>query len=203
MDFKKISIDFFASFIIVLRRCILLIIVPYKTLRKISKEEDYGQVFIIFILVLLYFNIGSSMREREVHPQFVFLIFFMHFFLTVFFFYFFSSRFTKNIHLSSFIFTFSYALLPTLLWFITNSFTYLLFPPPRTPSLLGVSFSILFIGFSMSLFIWKSILLYLAIRFSSKLGFYRIMYMMVLYLCLFIPYTILMYYYKIFRIPFI
>jgi hypothetical protein len=97
----------------------------------------------------------------------------------------------------------SYSLFPTLIWFTTNSVLYRFLPPPRTISILGKAFSVLFLSFSISLLVWKLILVYLAIRFSSKLNFYNIVYIILLYLCIFIPYSLLLYHLKIFRIPFI
>jgi hypothetical protein len=80
---------------------------------------------------------------------------------------------------------------------------YILFPPPRFPTLLGKGFSIFFIAFSISLLIWKFILFYLALRFSTKLSFFRLIYLIFLYLTWFVPYSFLLYYFKIFRVPFI
>jgi hypothetical protein len=55
----------------------------------------------------------------------------------------------------------------------------------------------------LSLLIWKLILEYLAIRFSSKQNFFGILTMIIYYLIWFIPYSIFLYQFKFFRIPFI
>ncbi len=202
--FTRIKIvDLIASLILVIRNFFLLIFYPYKTMRKISLEKDYWQIVIIFFLVFLYFKFIYYLRQNPYPAAFVFLVFLFNFFLTILFFHLFSLRINKDIKLSSFIFTFAYSLFPTLIWFITNSFLYLLLPPPRTSSILGKSFSVFFIAFSISLLIWKLILVYLSIRFSSKLNFYRIIYLIILYICFFLPYSALLYYFKIFRVPFI
>lgn len=203
MDFKTFVIETAAVCFVVFKRFFFLIIAPYKTLRKISFEKDYSQVFVIFTLVFIYFYIANIFRKSAVHPVFVFFIFSVNFFFTVYFFYFLSKRFEKKAKFSSFIFTFSYALFPTLLWFFTSSFIYAVLPPPRNLSFLGSFFSILFVGFSISLFLWKVILVYLAVRFSSQMGFFRIMYSVLLYVCVFIPYTFLLYFLGIFRVPFL
>ena len=172
-------------------------------MRKISQENDYWQIALIFFFVFLYFKFIYYLRPNPYPATFIFIIFILNFCLTVLFFYLLNSRVNRNIKLSSFIFTFTYSLFPTLIWFIANSFLYLLIPPPRTLSILGRVFSIFFISFSVSLLIWKIILVYLAIRFSSKLNFYRIIYSIFLYLCLLLPYSVFLYQLKIFRIPFI
>lgn len=195
MDFKEILVNLLTALILVGRRFFLLIISPYKTLRKISLEKDWLQVLIIFMFVFLYFQLTGRNKN--------FLFFIVTFLLTIFFFFLFSRISRKDISLKSFVFTFSYSLLPTLIWFVTNSILYFSLPPPRTLSLLGRAFSIFFVAFSLSLLLWKIILVYLAIRFSSKLNFYRIIYMMVLYGCILAPYSVLMYYWQIFRVPFI
>lgn len=196
-------IDLITALVLVIRNFILLIFYPYKTMRKISFEKDYYQLLIIFGLVFLYFKFIYFLRDKPYPATLIFLIFLFNFFLTVFFFYFLSKVFEKRLNWKSFVFTFSYSLFPTLIWFLSTSMLYILLPPPRTLSLLGKGFSIFFIAYSLSLLIWKFILVYLAVRFSSKQNFFRILYMIVLYLIWFIPYSILLYNFKLFRIPFI
>lgn len=197
------AIDFITSLVLVIRNFILLIFYPYKTMRKISFEKDYYQLLIISGLVFLYFKFIYFLRDKPYPATLIFLIFLFNFFLTVFFFYFLSKVFEKRLNWKSFVFTLSYSLLPTLIWFLSTSFLYIVLPPPRTFSLLGKSFSIFFIAYSLSLLIWKLILVYLALRFSSKQNFFRIFYMMVLYLIWFLPYSVLLYYFHFFRVPFI
>lgn len=195
--------DILASLILIFRNFLLLIFLPYKTMRKISLEKDYWQVGIILFIVFVYFKFAYYLRTDPYPATLIFLVFLFNFFLTIFFFYGLSRFSDKNVQLSSFVFTYSYSLLPTLIWFISNSIVYKLVPPPRTFSILGKAFSTFFIAYSVSLFLWKIILFYLSIRFSAKLNFYRTLYLIILYLCIFLPYSFLLYYFKIFRIPFI
>jgi hypothetical protein len=51
--------------------------------------------------------------------------------------------------------------------------------------------------------IWKLILFYLAVRFSSRLSFFKIFYLILLYLSIIIPYSYILYSFKIFKIPFL
>lgn len=195
MDFKQRIVELSASFLIVASRFVFLIFTPYKTMRKISTEKDYSQILIILFFVLVYFQVANKAKQ----PVF----FLIHFSLTIIFFYTISHIIKSSTHFRSFVFTLSYSLFPTLIWFTTNSLLYRLLPPPRTTSILGKGFSIFFISFSVSLLVWKLILVYLAIRFSSQMNFFNIVYTILLYLCVFIPYFLLLYNFQIFRIPFI
>jgi len=200
MDFKIFLVNCLTAFVIVVKRFFLLIFYPYKTMRKISLEKDYYQLLIITGLIFLYFKFIYFLRDKTYPATLVFLFFIFNFLLTVSFFYLLNK---KKASFSSFIFTFSYSLFPTLIWFLSTSLLYILLPPPRTFSLLGKAFSIFFIAYSLSLLIWKLILEYLAVRFSTKQNFLRIFYMMVLYLTWFLPYSVFLYYFHFFRVPFI
>lgn len=173
-------------------------------MRKISVEKDYYQLAVIIGLIFLYFKFIYFLRDKIYPATLVYFLFIFNLSLTVFFFYSLSRLFNKNIiKFSSFVFTFIYSLFPTLIWFLSTSILYIFLPPPRTFSLMGKGFSILFIAYSLSLLIWKFILVYLALRFSSKQNFLRIISMIILYLIWLIPYSILLYQFKLFRIPFI
>lgn len=203
MDFKTIFISVLTSLIIVLKRFIQLIFTPYKTMRKISNETDYLQIVIIFIFIFIYFRFSDVVKYGKFSSIPLFSIFILQFMITCFFFYAFSCLFTKQIKFKPFVFTLTYFLLPTLLWFFSNSVLFLLLPPPRTSSFLGKGFSIFFITYSISLLIWKLILFYLAVRFSSRLSFFKIFYLILLYLSIIIPYSYILYSFKIFKIPFL
>lgn len=172
-------------------------------MRKISEEKDYSQVFILFLAVFLYFKFAYFLRDKPYPASLTFLVFFINFFLVIAFFYSLGWLTDRKIRFSSFIFTLAYSLFPTLIWFGSSSIMYIIVPPPRSLSILGKGFSIFFIAYSVSLLAWKMILLYLALRFSTRLGFYRIAYMLTLFLAWFIPYSILLYQLRLFRMPFI
>jgi len=172
-------------------------------MRNIALKGDYYQVVLIFLITFLYFLFSHSLRGVPFFAVFAYCIFVLLFLTTVLFFYLFSKPSKKEIQIDSFIFTFSYTLIPTLIWFYSNFLLFIFLPPPRTMSILGKGFSIFFIAYSISLLIWKLILIYLALRFSSRLGLYRIIYMFLIYAAIFIPLSLFFYYFKIFRIPFI
>ena len=175
-------------------------------MRNVSKERDLFQPVIILGIIFIYFKFIYYLRDKIYPATLIYLLFLTNFLLTVAFFYLLSKLFSKNkeeIKFLSFISTFVYSLFPTLIWFLSTSILYIFLPPPRTFSIIGKGFSIFFITFSLSLLIWKFILVYLAVRFSSKQSFFKIILMIALYLIWFIPYSILLYQFKLFRIPFI
>lgn len=199
-------VDLTTSFILVVRNFFLLIFYPYKTLRRLSLNFDFYQLLIIFFAVFVYFKWAYFLKDKPYPATLTFSIFLINFFLTVGFFWFLAKIINKSKIKESFkslIYTFSYSLFPTLIWFGSVSVLYLLLPPPRTTSILGISFSIFFLAFSLSLLIWKIILVFLSLRFSLRLNFYQIIYCLLLYFSWFLPYSILLYYFRLFRVPFI
>ncbi len=175
-------------------------------MRRISEEKDNYQPTIIIGIIFLYFKFIYYLRDKIYPATLIYLLFIINFLLTVSFFYLLSKLFRQNkkeVIFSRFMITFSYSLFPTIIWFLSTSILFIFLPPPRTFSILGKGFSIFFVAFSLSLLIWKLILGYLAIRFSSKQNFFNILTMIIYYLIWFIPYSIFLYNFKLFRIPFI
>ena len=187
------------SFIIFFRRCIGLIFTPYATMRKISEEKESLDLFWIGILTLAYFIITNSVR------------FWLNGLLgaiglyigSIVFFSLFPSSGTIKEKFARVMCTWTYTLLPTLVWFYSTLLFYFLIPPPRTTSLLGQSFSIFYIAFSASLLVWKLILVYLSVRFSLRAHLYRVIYYILIYITFSIPLWIFLYNIGISRIPFV
>lgn len=200
---KNTVIEVITSLILVVRNFFLLIFYPYRTMRRLSLNFDLYQLVIIFLMVFSYLKFAYFLKNKPYPATVSFFVFLVNFFSTVFFFYFLGRIFEKKTSLSSLIFTFSYSLFPTLVWFGVTSVLYLLLPPPRTTSILGQGFSIFFLAFSLSLLAWKLILVFLSLRFSLRLNFYHIVYLFIFYLLWFLPYSILLYHLRIFKIPFI
>lgn len=96
-----------------------------------------------------------------------------------------------------------YTLIPSVLWFFATSLLYVLIPPPRTTSLAGVSFSILYLVFSATLFFWKITLAYLSIRFGMRLDLAKISIVTLGMIPIIGIYSFMMYRLGIFKIPFI
>jgi len=172
-------------------------------MRKISLEKDMVQVGVILFISFLYFMFAYKIRNGIFFGILAFFIFIMLFLITTLFFYWSTKRFNNNLFYNRFVITYSYTLIPTFFWFFTNAIFYVILPPPRTISLLGKGFSIAYLTYSINILVWKLILVYFSLRFSSRLGLIRIIYVFILYLLLLLPLSMLLYQLHIFRIPFI
>ena len=205
MDFEKILSRVGSSMIIFFHRVVRLAFSPYKTIRSIARDDDMIQLALIILSIGGYFYIADKLRQYEHHPFLLFSLTMMHFLLTVGFFTLLRMTTTneKEIKIKPALLTFGYALIPTLVWFLTNSWLYYLLPPPRTVSLLGKGFSILYISFSIAILLWKVITMYLAVRQVTRFTFYRIIYSILLYVACMIPYSLFLYSLRLFRIPFL
>ncbi|CAN5219392.1 hypothetical protein BH09PAT2_BH09PAT2_03340 [soil metagenome] len=205
MDFNSVLSRCIVSIIVVLQRIFLLIMYPYKTMRKISFETDYFQIILLFGCVCVYFYFANILRQYHYEPIILFILTVFHYLGSVLFFHFIATIFSKDKQLSMkpFLFTLMYSMIPTLIWLGVNSSLYLILPPPRTFSLLGGAFSVVYISFSLAMLVWKVILEYLAIRFASKMPFYQVVYALILYFVMVGPYFFWMYAMNFFRIPII
>ena len=174
-------------------------------MRAISQDTDIIQTMIILSGIVIYFFAANRFRSYEYHPALLSFITILHIMGTMLFFALFTSLSTKqtHTHMRPFMMLFSYALIPTLMWFIINSWLFVLLPPPRTLSMLGKGFSILYMSFSVALLAWKMILMYLAIRYATGFQFFRIVYSLFIYLAIIIPYWLLLYSFGLFRVPFL
>jgi len=76
-------VNLFASILIVFRRVRLLILYPYKTMRKISLEKDMVQVGVILFISFLYFMFAYKIRNGIFFGILAFFIFIMLFFYFV------------------------------------------------------------------------------------------------------------------------
>ena len=203
MAHKSVISNVLASIIILLRRCIYLILYPYKTMRAIADETDWTQIFLIFGLIAIYYISLVAVKPMIDSPWLQLCLVLFNYTATVLYIAFFGKSLGDDTELRKLLFVFAYALIPTILWFYINTFLYVVIPPPRNLTILGKSFSIVFITLSISLLAWKLILWYLTIRFSTKLKFYDILYITILYIAIVVPYSLFMYHLGFFRIPFI
>ena len=203
MDSNKLAAYSLATVVLFFQRFIGLIITPYKTMRKISQDTDKSQTIFIFIIVYIYFLLMQDLKEYMYPSYIMFFIFLVNFLITVVFFRGVSWILHGNAHSIKIIHTLAYSLMPTLIWFISNSILFVILPPPHSYTMYGKLFSIFFLSYSISLLIWKIMLFYLAIRFSTGMKFLSICYVVMLYLCIFLPATFFLYQLQIFRVPFI
>lgn len=187
------------SFILFARRCIGLIFTPYATMRKISIDNSNKDTLFIFALTFLYFLITSTVRNwtHGLYGSMGLYIFSIVFFSIL------PAQDIYSVRLKRIISTWTYTLVPTLIWFYSTLLFFFLLPPPRTVSFLGQLFSIFYIAFSGSLLIWKLILVYLSIRFALRIHLYRVIYYVLIYLTLSIPLWVALFKTGISRIPFV
>ncbi len=151
---------------------------PYETYRHIVKRARPGELVGVALLLSLYFLTASLVKVSAFRPflltkHFVFLaagaasgIMLASCSLYVG-----SKLFRVRAAFSTILVSWSYTLIPTVLWFLATSVLYVVLPPPRTTSAMGMAFSLLFLVFSTTLLWWKITLSYLAIRFTLKLDF--------------------------------
>jgi hypothetical protein len=164
-------------------------------MRAIAEEHDWTQIFIIFVLIAIYYASLSWVKDMPHSPLLQLCLVIFNYTVTVLYIAFFGKSLGDDTELRKLLFVFAYALM--------NTFLYVVIPPPRNLTILGKSFSIVFITISTSLLAWKLILWYLAIRFATKLKFYDILYITILYIAIVVPYSLFMYHLGFFRIPFI
>ncbi|MCX7996174.1 MAG: hypothetical protein N2691_00235 [Patescibacteria group bacterium] len=203
MDFSRAFTSILASVIIVARRSVALIFYPYKTMREIAREDDFLQIGILFTIILIYYLGVNTIRDTAWHPLIQFLFVGINYTGTIFFTYIFAQIHRTGASLRPYFFLFSYAMIPTIIWFYMNSLLYVALPPPRNITLTGKVFSLVFITLSVSLLTWKILLWYLAVRYATRLKFYDILLIGVLFFAFLLPYALLLYNLSLFRIPFI
>ncbi|NTU46461.1 hypothetical protein HGA88_02445 [Candidatus Roizmanbacteria bacterium] len=175
-------------------------------MRRISQEGKTGLLQLLILLggSFLYFYLSERIRPHQNMASFrMFLVFLLLYGGTIAFFFFYAQILGGRPRIKSLIATYTYSLLPTFYWFFGNAVLYILIPPPRTPSLPGMLLSIVFIAYSFSLFFWKFMLLYLTLRFSTKLLFYRMMFVLLLYSTIMAGISFILYKAQIFRVPFV
>lgn len=191
---KRIAITGAHETIIALQHSIGLIVAPYYTMRRIATRPRVLHAILYVLLALLYL---ASLNLQRVG------FFLIQISVTYVFFYVASWVLGKTASLKQLVVLFTYTLLPTILWFLVSRAVSIILPPPRTTSMLGVTFSILYIAFSLSLLIWKAILFYLAARYSLRQHFFLVMYTIVLYIPLAVTMAYVSYVMGVARIPFL
>lgn len=200
MDIKTLFAYLISSFIIFARTLTGLLINPYKTVRTQSISGTFSHGIILCFMSLFYFTLAKPTISEIVLATVSTLILYT---LTIIGFSILPGDGTLYDRLKRYAATWVLSYVPTLIWFYASFYLFLLFPPPRTESMQGVALSVLFLAFSLSLLAWKGILVYLSIRFSSRVQLYRVLYYVFLYLAVSIPVWILLYNLHIFRVPFV
>lgn len=182
---------------------------PYQTYRTLGQSDPY-ELLILFAVIGLYFFLVSPLKLHTLHP-FLLTVNTSRLFTTAMatylgiclFFLILGKLCKSGVSLRGVLLSWGYSLVPTLLWFLTTSFFYVILPPPRHETWLGRSFSLLFITFSLALFFWKGLLYYLTLRFALKFDLKKIIVVSAIFFPLLALYSLFMYRLGIFRVPFV
>lgn len=192
------------------RNLLGLIIKPYETYRRITHEASVLELLYIGVLLSVYFALASVVKTSAFRPfmmtaTFVklasaagagFLLLIATFWLT-------GLLVGSSGKLKGLVMGWAYTLIPTLSWFLATSVLYLILPPPRTTSLSGVVFSLVFLIFSAAILFWKIMFSYLTLRFGLKLEMKKILIVAAISLPIAGFYSYLMYRLGIFKVPFL
>lgn len=183
---------------------------PYETYRRIIKHGKIGELVFIAAAMAFYFSLASLVKVASFRPflltqQFVLLFFaaISGVFISVGCIYVASRLLRVRTALATVLIAWSYTLIPTILWFFTTSLLYVILPPPRTTSALGVTFSLLFLIFSATLLWWKVTLCYLTLRFSLKLNLAKSVLVALLCAPVLAWWAVGMYRWGVFKVPFL
>lgn len=175
-----------------------------------SEKTDVRQTLFIPILIMGYFAFAAAMRTGIENPflltvklNLLIFVSFLGFMMMLGVFWLWGKIVGVKSNLRQIYTLWVFSLVPTLVWFFVTSFLYLVFPPPRTLSALGKLYSIVFIAFSTAILLWKIILYYLTLRFSLKLDLWKILQISTIVLPVVAVYSLLMYKWGVFRIPFL
>ena len=183
---------------------------PYETYRRIADRGSLWELLYVGILLGAYFALASLVKTAAFRPflltkQFVFLAgaSTMTYLVVVLLLWFVGKLLGSSGRLRPILLGWGYTLIPTTLWFLVTSILYVVLPPPRTQSSAGILFSVLFLVFSTALFFWKFMLAYLTMRFGLRLDLLRIVAVTIICLPFLGLYSVLMYRWGIFRVPFL
>lgn len=183
---------------------------PYETCRAIIDHGRLWELVYIGFLMTMYFALASLVKTASFRPFLLTRQFFllsgvaaMTYCVVVGLLWEVGKIVGGKGKLSSLMLGWAYTLVPTVLWFLVTSLLYVLLPPPRTSSPAGVAFSLSFLVFSTTLFLWKIILGYLTLRFSLHLDLSRILMVVTICTPLVAIYSMWMYRLGIFKVPFL
>ncbi|MCL4360413.1 hypothetical protein M1555_04160 [Patescibacteria group bacterium] len=183
---------------------------PYETYRTIMFHSTYWELPYIGALLAVYFGLAAAVRTASFRPFLLTRTFLWLAGMSGISFLFASLVLWMAAKLvggrggyRSLSIGWAYTLLPTVSWFFVTSLLYVLLPPPRTTSMAGIAFSLVFLVFSVTILSWKVLLTYLTLRFSMKLDLLRIVGALGICLPVFAAYSYLTYTLGIFKVPFL
>ncbi len=183
---------------------------PYETYRRIVDRGKPGELLYIALLLSVYFALVAGVRTAAFRPflltkQFIVLgsAALATYILVVSLLWSVGNWVGGRGSLVGLMLAWAYTLVPTICWFFATSILYVFFPPPRTASIQGMAFSILYLVFTVTLFFWKGMLGYLTLRFGLRLDLGKILLVTAVCVPIVTLYSVWMYRMGIFRVPFV
>lgn len=201
---------FVVSAITFFRTMIGLISRPYETFRRVILDGSPKELVFLGLLLGVYFALASLLKVASFRPfllteQFIVLYggAVSGVAISAGMLYMVGRILGSRATFQRLFIAWSYTILPTVFWFFATSVLYVIFPPPRTTSTLGTLFSFLFIVFSVTLLGWKMTLSYLVLRFGLKFDLKRNIVVAVVCAPVLAYWSVLMYRWGIFKVPFL
>lgn len=197
---------------ILVRNCIGTLTHPYLTWKKITREPQLIPAFVLLSIISFYFVIQIPLQWDTHLDLFTWItrsifsigIAFISYLLTTGIIWFIANQINPQPHtyiklLSSWI----YSYLPTIGWFTITAITFIFVPPPRYPTFQGITFSVLYIAFSIAMLSWKALLYILTLRLACHLSLKQVIIASFYILPSFFIYSYLLLKLNIWRVPFI
>lgn len=192
------------------RTAIGLVTRPYETYRRIVRDGKPGELIFVAVLLGMYFAIASLVKVAAFRPfllteQFIILCLgaASGVIVSVGMLQFVGRLLGAHPPTRTLLVAWAYTLLPTVLWFGITSVLWVFLPPPRTTSVPGVLFSLLFIVFSATLLWWKITLAYLVLRFGFKFDLKRNIIVALICAPVLAAWSWALYTWGIFKVPFL
>lgn len=192
------------------KNAIGLVTRPYETCRRIVDQGRYGELLYVGILLIFYFTLASLVKVAAFRPFLLtreFMVLALAtgttYALVISLFWTAGKLVGAGGKFKGIAVLWGYSLLSTLAWFFVTSLLYVILPPPRTTSIPGILFSILFLVFSATLFFWKATIAYLTLRFGLRLSLGKILIVFGITIPIIAFYSLGMYRLGIFKVPFL
>lgn len=193
-----------------IRHAIGLITQPYETTRDIVDHGHAAELVYVAAVLAAYFTVTSVVRVAAFRPflltrEFILLAGFtgVTYLIAVALFWTAGKIVGAQGKLRGLAIAWGYSLISTVVWFLATSLLYVILPPPRTTSLQGILFSMVFLVFSATLFFWKVTIGYLSLRFGLRLDLGKILIVAAIAIPILGAYSYGLYRLGIFRVPFI
>lgn len=187
------------------------ILSPYVTYRSLAfSSGNLPQTVFIYFLIFIYFLLSSLLKNGLANPYLLTLrlnllifAFLMGLATVLMLFYLGAKIFKTEFNLGRIFKLWSFSFWPTLIWFTFTSVMSVILPPPRSLTLMGKTYSFVYLALSLTLLFWKLILYYLTLRFALKFDLFKIIFYSFISFPILLGFSLLMYSLRIFKIPFI